>query len=96
LGFRVLGSSGFFGFLSFYGLVWLFLCIQPVYLGAPYAFFNIFLLLTKRKKKKKKLMNEKGMQRKGLRFLSLFSMFEIEFSLFDCIVEEKRKEPICS
>jgi hypothetical protein len=58
--------------------------------------FLIYFYTYKKKRKKKKLMNEEGMQRKGLRFLSLFLMFEIEFSLFDFKVEEKRKEPICS
>jgi hypothetical protein len=47
-GFRVLGSSGFVGYLCLWGLIWLFLCILHVYLETPYAFFNIFLLLIKK------------------------------------------------
>jgi hypothetical protein len=48
LGFRVLGSSGFVGFLSFFRLVWLFPCILPVYLGVPYAFVINFYYLSKK------------------------------------------------
>jgi hypothetical protein len=46
LGFRVLGSSGFVGFLSFFGMVWLFLYILHVYLGAPYALLIYFYYLS--------------------------------------------------
>jgi len=48
-------SFGFWG-LALCGLVgwlWLFLCILPVYLGAPYAFILIKLSLLIKKKKKK-------------------------------------------
>jgi hypothetical protein len=36
--FKGLGSCGF-DWVSFCGLVWLFLCILLVYLGVPYSFF---------------------------------------------------------
>jgi hypothetical protein len=39
-------------FLGFCGLALVFPCILPVYLGAPYAFFNKVFLLIKKKKKK--------------------------------------------
>jgi hypothetical protein len=35
--FKGLGPCGFV-WISFHGRVWLFLCILPVYLEAPYAF----------------------------------------------------------
>jgi hypothetical protein len=37
--FKGLGPSGFI-WVSFCGLVWLFLCILPMYLRVLYAFFN--------------------------------------------------------
>jgi hypothetical protein len=40
LGFEGFRSVRVFLRFSFCGLVWLFLCILPVYLGASYAFFN--------------------------------------------------------
>jgi hypothetical protein len=55
LGFmRVLGVVGCLDFrgscwVLLYGLAGLFLCILPVYLGAPYAFLVKFLLLIKKK-----------------------------------------------
>jgi hypothetical protein len=55
LGFmRVLGVVRCFDFrgscwVLLYGLAGLFLCILPMYLGAPYAFLMKFLLLIKKK-----------------------------------------------
>jgi hypothetical protein len=41
------------GLLLYFGLAGLFFCILPVYLGAPYAFFNEISLLIKKRKKGK-------------------------------------------
>jgi hypothetical protein len=48
VGVGIEGLLGFFGFegLGFL-LVWSLSCILSVYLGAPYAFFNKFLLIKK-------------------------------------------------
>jgi len=49
-GLEGLGPCRFVWF-SFCGLVWLFLCILHVHLGAPYAFLIKPSLLIKKKKK---------------------------------------------
>ena len=44
-------ASGF-SFLVFYAFLmlrWFFLCILPVYLGAPYSFYGSFTLLIKKR-----------------------------------------------
>jgi hypothetical protein len=46
--FKGLGPCEFV-WVSFCGLVWLFLCILLVYLGAPYIFLIKPLLLTKKR-----------------------------------------------
>jgi hypothetical protein len=47
LGFRVV-PCGFVLVFLFVGWLWLFLCILPVYLGAPYAFYKKILLIKKK------------------------------------------------
>jgi len=48
-GFKGLGPCGFV-WVSFCGLVWLFLYILPVYLRVPYVFLIKLFLLIKKKK----------------------------------------------
>jgi hypothetical protein len=51
-GFEGLGFRGLVGFLSCCRLLWLFLCIFPVYLGAPYTFLVKSILLIKNELKR--------------------------------------------